>query len=156
MEDYAKFFGAIERIRHEAAAALDLRRNQVAATLSNLAVVNTRNEPLIVSKIQFGSPGFTDLAGAGAVLREVRLFVQYIIDHCSSKKERNLAIQSKQIKNANLMFELAEKIEASNSPNDIGVQLIKQFLNRPELQNIISAVVDKRIISVEESNEDQE
>ena len=72
--------------------------------------------PIVVVKIQFGSPGFVDLAGVGRVVGEVRKFLLGIIDRFIGKEDREIArasatqdVIAKKIKNADSLLKLADK-----------------------------------------------
>lgn len=44
-------------------------------------------DDLRIVRVQYGSPGFTDLVGLGAVLKEIRLFIQFL---CERRARLNL------------------------------------------------------------------
>lgn len=56
---------------------------------------NSSESDFRVVKIQYGSPGFTDFAGLGAVLREIRLFLEFLIDRRSRQNLLELEADEK-------------------------------------------------------------
>jgi hypothetical protein len=76
------------------------------------------HQPLRVKEIEFASPGFTDLAGVGRVVREIRLFAMDIADRFIARPDRALAreekhqsIVAKKIANAERILKLSDKID---------------------------------------------
>jgi hypothetical protein len=65
------------------------------AALKEIFKNDNEFETLVVSRIQFSSPGFTDLTGAGKVLEQIRLFIKDILDRKDAKVERHLDIEAK-------------------------------------------------------------
>lgn len=57
------------------------------------------NSDLKVTKIRFASPGFVDLAGLGAALREIRLFIQYLCERREKTNSMELENEEKRIRN---------------------------------------------------------
>jgi len=72
---------------------------------------------LQVRKINYGSPGFADLAGVGKVMEQLRIFVTDITDRFLHKDDRAIARESaaqdllaKKLKNAESLLKLGEKL----------------------------------------------
>jgi hypothetical protein len=91
-----------------------LRRRQVEHLID---VMLTTSDKLEVRRIEYASPGFIDLVGAGRVAREVRVFLLGIIDRFIHSKDRKIAreaatqdIIAKKIKNAENLVKLGDKV----------------------------------------------
>ena len=73
------------------------------------------SSPIQVSAIQFGSPGFTDLVGIGAIVQELRAFLEFLIIHFREGPDRKLSRQEKEIEILRLKLQLVEKLELIRS-----------------------------------------
>jgi hypothetical protein len=72
---------------------------------------------LRVAQIEYASPGFTDIAGLGRIIAEIRKFVLGITDRiiaiddrALSREERNQKILALKISNAEKLLKLSDKI----------------------------------------------
>jgi Glycosyltransferase (GlcNAc) len=72
--------------------------------------------PLRLKRMEFASPGFTDFAGIGKVVKEVRLFVTDIVDRfiavpdrALAREEKRQSIVAKKIANAEKLMKLYDK-----------------------------------------------
>jgi hypothetical protein len=89
-------------------------------------------DALHVSQIEFASPGFTDLAGAGRAIAELRKFLFGIADRFIASKDRELERESRRqsilkekIANAERLLKLADK---SGMDVDTKNRLVKRAL----------------------------
>ena len=68
--------------------------------------------PLKVTQIQFASPGFTDLTGIGAIVREIKELIVFAVKWPSEKKALALDLKRKKEELISVRLENAEKILA--------------------------------------------
>lgn len=107
--------------------------------------------PLQLKRMEFASPGFTDFAGIGKVVKEVRLFVTDIVDRFITTPDRALAreekrqsIVAKKIANAEKLMKLADK--AGLDPKT-RIELIRRAI---EVDRYIEdKVIEGRITSIQ-------
>lgn len=76
--------------------------------LSQISNLLYPQEQLEIRRIEYGSPGFKDLAGLGEIVGHIKDFVLAIIEHCSLRKKRNLENEERELKNEQLRIENAE------------------------------------------------
>ena len=124
--------------------------------LIRLAALST---PLQVRRIQFGSPGFTDLAGIGALTRELREFVQFLIVHFRDSEDRKLSREERRIRIAQARLELLEKfrsVRAHQRDDDpfLISAAVSEFLDIPKFEEIGNAIMDGRITDLLETDEE--
>lgn len=62
-------------------------------------------EKLQLRKIEYGSPGFSDLAGAGEAIGHVKDFILKLIEHWVTRRQRNLENEERELKNQRLRIE---------------------------------------------------
>jgi hypothetical protein len=136
-------FGALPSFEIESLLARETAR-QIAKSTREYS-------ELQVSSIEHSSPGVVDLAGLGRVVKEVRLFVDGVIDRVVHSPDRALAreekkqdILAKKLANAKKLLELKDK------------HLLDQELARALLKEALSIdhfmedkVLDGKLISVD-------
>ncbi|MCP3369651.1 hypothetical protein [Bradyrhizobium cajani] len=105
--------------------------------------------PLHVARIQFASPGFTDLAGIGKVIGEIRRFVMAIVERYDAKEDRALAraekeqtVISKKIANAERLLNLSNKMGLDHQTRNM---MVRQALDIDRY--IEEKVIDRQITS---------
>lgn len=77
--------------------------------LSRMASLLYPHERLEVRRIEYGSPGFKDLAGVGEIVRHIKDFVFSIIEHRALRRRRQLEDERKDLENERLRIENARK-----------------------------------------------
>lgn len=103
---------------------------------------------LYVTRIQYGSPGFADFTGAGALMREIRLLIQYLCE----KRQR---LNSLELDNAErdirisamrkLLYDYGQsRPEDSSGANDLRINLD----GIPD--ELLYLISDRKIVSAEE------
>lgn len=73
----------------------------------NIEQLIAPNEVLTVKKIHYASPGDIDLLGLGKAIKEIRTFLQFIIEYCGNNENRKIdralkreELRAKRIENA--------------------------------------------------------
>lgn len=117
-------------------------------------------KPLRVRRIEFGSKGFTDLLGAAALIGELRTFVEFLIVHFREMPDRKLERQERQIAIADAKLELMKKMlhlrketRLHESDFEFAAQ-ISEFVDMPGFEAVAEAIMDKRVLRVEQMDED--
>ena len=127
------------------------RLDGVYAYLSSGGYYDRRYE-LRVTRIKYASPGFTDLAGLGAVIRELREFLQFLIDRALERRSRLLAEEKQAIEVAKakleLIQDLTERVRDGRIPPDAIRLLGLKSLGIPDIDPIIGGVLDGRITGI--------
>jgi len=77
--------------------------------LARLASFVYPQEELQIRKIKYGSPGFSDLAGAGEAIGHIKDFVLKIIEHWVARRQTNLENEERELKNQKLRIENARE-----------------------------------------------
>ena len=108
-----------------------------------------RRYDLRVEWIKFASPGFTDLAGLGAVIKEVREFLQFLINKILEREDRHLSRQRQRLEIAKLkrerLNELASMSDHADIPSGVEHLLGLKKVNTPDIDPIIRGVLEGRI-----------
>jgi hypothetical protein len=109
---------------------------------------------LKVEKISFASPGFTDLAGVAAAIRELREFMQFVITHVSTREDRGIERESKRIELAQKRVDLlrAAATLESDFPERFELSARLFGINQPGIPNIdpiIEAISEQRVTRIE-------
>lgn len=109
------YFDPYLDVEDELKEEANLRRLAVQSVLRDY--VPPIPNDLQVRKINYGSPGFADLAGVGKVMEQLRIFVTDITDRFLHKDDRAIARESaaqdllaKKLKNAESLLKLGEKL----------------------------------------------
>jgi hypothetical protein len=68
------------------------------------------DEQLYVKRIQFGSPGFTDLAGVGEVVGHIKDFLLKIIDLVVTRQQRDMENEERKARVQKLRIENAREL----------------------------------------------
>jgi hypothetical protein len=112
---------------------------------------------LRVTRVEFASPGFTDIAGLAAIVHEIREFVQFCIEHCASREDRKLARDIKRLEIAKLRLDLlkefeARRIESPRSlPSGAAELLGLSKMEVPDIDPLLEAVLDGRLTGASEA-----
>lgn len=115
------------------------------------ALLDEGPEPtLIVRKIQFGSPGFTDLLGVGSILEQIRLFFQFLIER-SDKRNDPVALEDRMIELQRKKIALAKEAAELQRHNPKMVELLQT--SGPD--HIILAIEQGRLIAAELRDDDR-
>jgi hypothetical protein len=110
-----------------------------------------RIQHMVVLAIQFQSPGFVDLLGAGKVVDKISKFILGITDRYLAKEDRALAredkkqnILKKKIANAESLLNLASK---ANFDQEARVRLMRRVL---EIDDYVETIlIEEKVTSVE-------
>lgn len=110
---------------------------------------------LEVRQTKFASPGFTDLVGIAAAVREVREFFQFIITHVSSREDRRLDRALKQIEIQERKVQLLRTLyEMPDIPpgrmEGIDALLGVRNAQLPNIDPIIDGAIEGRIVGCKE------
>lgn len=119
---------------------------------------------LEVEQITFASPGFTDLVGIAAAVRELREFIQFLITHLSTGEDRKLAREQTKLEIAEKKLELLKRLEEFPDLSPSGLEARRALLGvrstqLPEIDPIIDAVIEGRVVGckrIETKAEDPE
>jgi hypothetical protein len=85
-----------------------------------------RPEALEIIRIDYSSPGFTDFAGIGKAVEQVRLFIQYVIDLSVWREHRRIEIAQREAELAQLELEM-ERVEQETIAKKI--ENVRQIIN---------------------------
>jgi hypothetical protein len=113
---------------------------------------------LKVKRIEFASPGFTDLAGIAAAIREVREFMQFVIQHMSGKEDRSLDREDRRLSLAQKRVDLLRAVaDLERDHPGRYIEMSRLFGVRepglPDIDPIISAIEDQRVKDIGESDD---
>ena len=129
----------------------EARFTSVYAYLGSSGYYESRYD-LRVTRIKYASPGFTDLAGLGAVIREVREFLQFVIDRYLERRTRQSAHERQSLEIAKLKLELIQELTERSQDGRIPLgahQLLGlKSLEVPDIDPIIKGIVDGRITGI--------
>ena len=116
---------------------------------------------LQVASIRFASPGFTDLLGISAALRELRELIQFILTHISAGPKRRLEREAMQLEIATAKVDLLRKLlELPEMPpgraDEVRAILGVRGAQLPDIDPIIAGVLDMRIVGCKSVAPDKE
>jgi len=80
-----------------------------AAGITAASALLEPDERLVVQRIIYGSPGIKDLAGVGEIVGHVKDLLVHLIDHCSTRRQRNLENERMELENQQLQVEIAKQ-----------------------------------------------
>lgn len=66
-------------------------------------------ERLVVQRVIYGSPGIKDLAGIGEIVGHVKDLLIHLIDHWSTRRQRDLENNRRELENQQLQVEIAKQ-----------------------------------------------
>jgi hypothetical protein len=154
--DFAAFFGEADNFYEFSAVRFRILAyspiDQSPQMLRRSAAVG---QPLAVRRIQYASPGFTDLVGLGALTRELREFLQFLIVHFREREDRKLARDEQRIRIARARLELLEHFAKMRKELVIEGPLassasVSEFLELPKFDSIAVAIMEGRITHLTE------
>lgn len=104
---------------------------------------------LRVSQIKYASPGIKDLLGLEGVLKEVRLFIQYLLDRDQQRESQELDNQRKRIKNARDFAKL--RVESARADEEIEILSADGYgeIVEDNTRQLSRLVEERKIISIE-------
>ncbi|MEL7214247.1 MAG: hypothetical protein AAGK92_16405 [Pseudomonadota bacterium] len=111
---------------------------------------------LTINKVQFASPGSTDLAGVAAALREMREFIQFVITKWMERPDRKLERDKKEVEIALLKVNLLKELQSVSNDSQASIpsgaleMMHLKDKRLPNIDGLIEAIVEDRITSVEE------
>ncbi|MEZ5399175.1 MAG: hypothetical protein R2729_05860 [Bryobacteraceae bacterium] len=89
-------------------------------------------ERLVVQRVLYGSPGIKDLVGLGEIVGHVKDLLVRLIDHCSTRRQRSLENERRELENQQLQVEIAKQF----------VGLAQELgYTKKEMRQLVSAVV---------------
>ena len=109
---------------------------------------------LEVRSVSYSSPGFTDLVGLAAALREIREFLQYLITFVSERGKRKSAEERDKLEIASMKLELLKRLYdleqdyGRTIPLDAEKHLGIKSKDLPDIDPLIRAALDRRITEV--------
>lgn len=99
-------------------------------------------ERLYVTRIQFASPGFTDLAGLGTIVGHVKDFLIWLIDLCTKRRQRELENEKRKLENQQIELE-NEKKSLENVRAYVSVARELGYTNT-DMRLIVSSISDRQ------------
>ncbi|MCF6311577.1 MAG: hypothetical protein L3J39_03915 [Verrucomicrobiales bacterium] len=104
---------------------------------------------LRVSQIKYASPGIKDLLGLEGVLKEVRLFIQYLLDRDQQREAQELDNQGKRIKNARDFAKL--RVESARADKEIEMLSSDGYgeIVEDNTRQLSRLVEERKIVSIE-------
>jgi HAMP domain-containing protein len=90
------------------------------------------DERLVVQRVLYGSPGIKDLVGIGEIVGHVKDFLVRLIEHWSTRRQRALENERRELENRQLQVEIAKQF----------VGLAQELgYTKKETRQLVSAVV---------------
>ncbi|WP_417266804.1 hypothetical protein [Celeribacter baekdonensis] len=160
--DFAAFYGALDDLYNYACLALE---RDFTPVLGRVYAFGTRRSllgaryTLQVAKVQFASPGFTDLVGIAAAMREIREFLQFLIKFASEHSDRRLSRERSKIELTEAKLRLLERLYELEDRYGTRVPLEaeKHFglksKGLPNLDPLIEAAIEGRITAVGDTDD---
>jgi hypothetical protein len=143
-EEFSDYFYALQSLSYYWIADMEYRFAPPKARDISLGRLRLHNAKLRVVQIQFASPGFTDLAGFGAILSEVRQFLQFLIDKVVQSEDRKLDREHKRL------LILQTKMDIARQLVELDVnQSIAKLIETSDVDALIGAIQDGRLQKVE-------
>lgn len=113
-------------------------RSEIAPSLASpegLALWEELFEPqerLVVRRVIYGSPGVNDLAGVGEIIGHVKDLLVRIIEHWSTRRQRDLENERRELENEQLEIQIAKEY----------VGLAKEIgYSKREIRQLVASVV---------------
>lgn len=121
-------------------AKLALRRPEGASLVGGdqLALSSEPLEPherLVVQRIIYGSPGINDLAGIGEIVGHVKDVLVRLLDHWSTRRQRELENERRQLENNQLEIQVAKDF--------VGLAQELGYTKR-EMRRLVASVVQEQ------------
>lgn len=96
---------------------------------------------LSLARLNYNSPGFADFAGVGKVVEQLRLLVEFIINHFEGKNARQLEEQGMAMDLAQKRLDLIQQMREMNPK-------FAEYLD-DEGQELLASILDRRVIGIE-------
>lgn len=143
-EEFSKFFASLQSLSYYWIADMEYRFAPPRASERSIGRLRQHNAQLMVKRIEFASPGFTDLAGFGAILSEIRQFVEFLITHVSQTKDRRQARELKDLEILKEKIALANQLERSDLQHSVA-----KLIEAKDVDALIEAVAHGRLVGSE-------
>ena len=99
--EFSEFFGSVTDIALRLQTFMPVMVEDDIVVDSDDALVIATFEgaaiPLIVRRVSFSSPGFTDFVGVAGIAKEVRLFLQFVIKTVVERNDRGLDRENRRL-----------------------------------------------------------
>ena len=157
--DFAALFEEVDRLYAFAAARFRIFAYAPIDDDRFLFRLTEATQPIRVRRIQYASPGFTDLVGLGALTRELRELLQFLIIHFREREDRKLSRQEKRLQIARARLELLEKFAElrrsglTDHPLSLSAS-VEQYLELPKFDRLAEAIIEDRLTGAEEVPDD--
>jgi hypothetical protein len=76
-----------------------LSRGATPEIIARFTVPGVPIGTLQVSKLEYSSPGLQDLAGVGKIIKEVRIFIKYLMDRSQRREEHEAKMERQRVDN---------------------------------------------------------
>ena len=93
------------------------------------------HERLLVQRVIYGSPRIKDLVGVGEIVGHLKDMLVRLIDHCSTRRQRNLENDRRELENRKLELEVAKEFVAL--ARDIGY-------TKREMRQLVAKTVEQQ------------
>jgi hypothetical protein len=107
------------------------------------------SEDFWVIQVRFASPGFTDLAGLAALLREIRIFIQYLCERRARINLMDIEYESRKLR-----VEAMKKLIYDDGDRSLSQRLMP-FLTQDE-SPVLDLIYQKKITGAVDSDGDSE
>jgi hypothetical protein len=109
------------------------------------------DERLVVRRIIYGSPGIKDLVGFGEIIGHLKDFIQFGIEHWSSRRKRSLEDDRLELENKKLQIEIAKGFVDIADSLGYSTQEKRQLVAAVvhEQKPLIQLISDGKIVSAE-------
>lgn len=95
---------------------------------------------LTLSQVEYASPGFVDLLGAGKIIEQIRIFAQYLLDRPDERKRAALERETMRLQNAQLFLNLErDALEIGLQPGTVRSLLLEVSDTEDRLSGSIEA-----------------
>lgn len=109
------------------------------------------NRRIQITRLSFASPGFTDLAGVGKILEQLRLFCEFCITKVLERNDRKLENEEKKLR----LEVLRQHLLASPLPEGLQPHM-KDFLKSPQADSFVRSIAEGRLNSIESIDDDDD
>ena len=142
--EFAEYFTAIQSLSYYWIMDMEYRFAPPRNLEMSLGRLRGRNATITVKQVQFASPGFTDLAGFGAILSEIRQFLEFVIKHISEKENRQQDRELKRLEIIKVKLEILAEMERQNLDHSVA-----KLIDARDIDTLIEARMDGRLSRVE-------
>lgn len=116
----------------------------------NLLSYDVPAEKLAIRRIEYASPGITDLAGVGAIIGHIKDFVTTLINRHDSKRRRQLDDEHAELENDQLRIQNAREFVSLARDLDFSPLELRRLISYvDERQEIVDdLIIEKKILGV--------